>query len=801
MARCWALILNCVTAPQIVTTAAIVTMIARNTTAVTRRARMGLRVATTGSAWGIPYLRLVAAVFPTDTLLMLPFLHNARHLVVITAVLMAGLAAPITASSAHGLGLAATSADQDYAMDFAAGSLQYATAATEVIPTLGAFTVSVWVYDDSLNDSDWRHILSQGNGGTAFYLGTTSNSQELRAGDTWLSTGVDLPVGQWAHLALVADGSGAATLYLNGQAAATTSSGFSPPSTTGANLQVGRQFTGFEYWNGRVDQVKIYGAALNAAAVAVDMHTYGMYTGGSISASDHIALYDFNEGPAGSTGTGTVANRVVNAAANTNLTTANAPVYSDIAASVSNGDEYVVTFPRSYLTASGGWTPPARVTAVRALLVGGGGGGGGDNGGGGGGGGVYDSATVSADVSAGVQPITVGQGSLGARYASPSFVYGSINGQSTTAFGLTAGGGGLAGTAASGRASGEAGATGTAGGSGGGGASDPTNYGAGGAGGPGTPPGEDGGNGAQAARGSAGGGGAGAPGADATTVAGAAGGAGISSDITGMPVFYGGGGGGGNDDSVTPGRSAGGLGGGGRGASGSDGFGEAGDANTGGGGGGGTWTGTTARGGNGGSGVVIIRYSPTPIPPAPAVPPSAPTGVLGQPANNSATVAWTAPSSPGSFPITNYQVQLSPGGITCLVPAPRLDCDVTGLRNGMTYTASVRALNGAGWGPFSAASEPFTPAAPVVESIMITGERGEVRGRPGVVVQGVATGLVGQVVTSRLRFPGQSSYSDGSSRIVSESGTFTWQRRTSKKMYVYFVSGSVRSNRVIISVN
>jgi hypothetical protein len=36
-------------------------------------------------------------------------------------------------------------------------------------------------------------------------------------------------------------------------------------------------------------------------------------------------------------------------------------------------------------------------------------------------------------------------------------------------------------------------------------------------------------------------------------------------------------------------------------------------------------------------------------------------------------------------------------------------------------------------------------------------------------------------------------------QTVSDDGTFTWQRRTGKKTYVYFrADGDVRSNRVII---
>ena len=37
-------------------------------------------------------------------------------------------------------------------------------------------------------------------------------------------------------------------------------------------------------------------------------------------------------------------------------------------------------------------------------------------------------------------------------------------------------------------------------------------------------------------------------------------------------------------------------------------------------------------------------------------------------------------------------------------------------------------------------------------------------------------------------------------QLVAEDGTFTWQRETRKKIYVYFRVGELRSNRVIIPV-
>jgi hypothetical protein len=149
-------------------------------------------------------------------------------------------------------------------------------------------------------------------------------------------------------------------------------------------------------------------------------------------------------------------------------------------------------------------------------------------------------------------------------------------------------------------------------------------------------------------------------------------------------------------------------------------------------------------------------------------------------------------------------VSSTSGNQGCLTAAPTVTCVVSGLTNGTPYSFQVRALNGAGWGPWSATSDPVTPEAPVVTSILITGSRGEVRGWPGVIVTGTSTGLgMGAIVRPMVKFPGQTSYTQGTASIlVDEAGDFTWQRRTSKKIYVYVKTedGTARSNRVIIPV-
>ena len=87
--------------------------------------------------------------------------------------------------------------------------------------------------------------------------------------------------------------------------------------------------------------------------------------------------------------------------------------------------------------------------------------------------------------------------------------------------------------------------------------------------------------------------------------------------------------------------------------------------------------------------------------------PSAPTGVTATRGNVSALVSWTAPN-PGSSSITGYTVTASSGSFTCTTTGAT-SCVVTGLTNGVSYTFTVTATNGAGTGPASSPSNAVTP--------------------------------------------------------------------------------------------
>jgi titin len=103
-------------------------------------------------------------------------------------------------------------------------------------------------------------------------------------------------------------------------------------------------------------------------------------------------------------------------------------------------------------------------------------------------------------------------------------------------------------------------------------------------------------------------------------------------------------------------------------------------------------------------------------PAAPATVPAAPTGVAATAGDALAFVSWTAAAANGS-PITGYRVTAWVNGQvarTTTVGGASVSVTMTGLANGTTYVFTVTAINGVGDSPASAASQPVTPAAPVV---------------------------------------------------------------------------------------
>ncbi len=94
----------------------------------------------------------------------------------------------------------------------------------------------------------------------------------------------------------------------------------------------------------------------------------------------------------------------------------------------------------------------------------------------------------------------------------------------------------------------------------------------------------------------------------------------------------------------------------------------------------------------------------------PAAVPGPPTNIKAVPGDGEVLITFTAPVDNGGSAITRFEVTASPGNI--IVTGAASPIKVTGLTNGRTYTFTANAINAAGRGAPSTASNAVTPAAP-----------------------------------------------------------------------------------------
>jgi hypothetical protein len=87
--------------------------------------------------------------------------------------------------------------------------------------------------------------------------------------------------------------------------------------------------------------------------------------------------------------------------------------------------------------------------------------------------------------------------------------------------------------------------------------------------------------------------------------------------------------------------------------------------------------------------------------------PKAPTALHATAGAGSATLRWTAPSSNGGLPITNYVITSHPGSKTCTTT--KTSCTISGLTSGVSYYFTAVAKNQKGAGNSSSPSNKIKP--------------------------------------------------------------------------------------------
>jgi hypothetical protein len=157
------------------------------------------------------------------------------------------------------------------------GSSGYVSLPANLVTDLTDFTISAWVVWNA--SRAWERIFDIGSGtGRYMFLTPRASSGKVRfaitldggRGELSVEGTAALPTAQWVHVAVTLAGQ-AATLYVNGTAVGSNSAEYFPPWQLGGTTQnwIGRsQYAGDPYFNGKVEEFRIYRGALSAADVA-----------------------------------------------------------------------------------------------------------------------------------------------------------------------------------------------------------------------------------------------------------------------------------------------------------------------------------------------------------------------------------------------------------------------------------------------------------------------------------------------------------------------------------------------------
>jgi glucose/arabinose dehydrogenase/chitodextrinase len=162
------------------------------------------------------------------------------------------------------------------ALSFNGTNARVSVPASTSLNVTSAMTLMAWV-QPTASQSGWRTIMQREP--DAYVLNASNANGPLRpsGGGTlggsfqWVSGPTASPVNAWTHVALTYDGS-VLRLYVNGTQVATTPAAGSIDTTTNP-LWIGGNSPYGEYFQGLIDEARVYDRALNATEVQAAMNT------------------------------------------------------------------------------------------------------------------------------------------------------------------------------------------------------------------------------------------------------------------------------------------------------------------------------------------------------------------------------------------------------------------------------------------------------------------------------------------------------------------------------------------------
>ena len=187
-----------------------------------------------------------------------------------------------TVTDASGTGNNGTTANTTWAAGKNGGALSFnGTSSRVTIPDSAslhlttAMTLEAWV-DKTATNAGWRDVIYKGDDN--YYLSASSASNNRPAGGGIIGgtyseayATATPATNTWVHLALTYDGS-AVRLFVNGaQVASTATTGNIATSTN--PLSIGSDPIYGQYFQGLIDDVRVYNVALSAAQIQTDMNT------------------------------------------------------------------------------------------------------------------------------------------------------------------------------------------------------------------------------------------------------------------------------------------------------------------------------------------------------------------------------------------------------------------------------------------------------------------------------------------------------------------------------------------------